>query len=190
MVQRIPVRVRRVVDGVQYDSETASTIHYWDDSFLVASARFVLGQTPGGHYFMASISEGSILRPEPRIGVTPLDRETVILHLADVDAPDSVLEGLGVEMITPEVPDEPFHMPATETVLASTKRFGWQALVKSARGRFWMVRRYGLFGFERIRVRSVSQRKAIFWALMNGVAIYDDRMALLGIRNPREETSP
>ena len=189
MVQRIPVRVRRVVDGVLYDSETASTIHYWDESFLLLTVRYVLGKTPGGQYFLASIHEGSILRPGPRIRVTPFDREVSIALLADVGAPDSVLEGLGVEMITPEVPDEPFHLPATETVLTSTKWFGWQALVKSDRGRFWMVRRYGLFGWKRIRVRPVSQRKAIYWALMNGVGIYDDRMALLGIRDPMEETS-
>ena len=190
MVQRIPVRVRRVVDGVLYDSETASTIHYWDESLLLATVRFVLGKTPGGQYFLASVQEGSILRPGPRINVTSFGRMASIALLADVGAPDSALEALGVEVIASEVPGEPFRLPDTETVLIRDKRFRGRALLKSDRGRFWMVRWYGILGWKRFRVSPVSQRRAIYWALRNGVGTFGDRMMMLGIRDPIEETSP
>ena len=190
MAEMIPVRVRRVVDGVLYDSKKATIIHHWDETLLLATVRFVLGRTPGGRYFLTCLQDGSILRPGPNIRVTSFDRMVSIALLADVGAPDSVLEGLGVEMITPEVPDEPFHFPATENVLIRTKWFGWQALVKSDRSRFWMVRRCGLFGWKRIWGSPVSHRKAIYWAIMNGVGTFRDRLALLGIRTSMEGASP
>ena len=68
MVQRIPVRVRRVVDGVLYDSETASTIHYWDDSFLVASARIVLDRPPAGTISWRAFQRAPYSDPNRELG--------------------------------------------------------------------------------------------------------------------------
>ena len=183
MAQMIPVRVRRVVDGVLYDSERAEVAHYWDEGVLgMTLVRFVLGRTPCGRYFLTSLTDGSMLRPGPNIDVTPFSRIASIGLLADVGAPDSALEGLGVEMITPDVPDDSTHPPTVETVLSRRKRFGRQTLVKGHSGRFWMVRWWGIFGWGKSTVRLVSQRKAICWAVKNGLWATSDRPEMLGIR--------
>ena len=46
MAEMIPVRVRRVVDGVLHDSERATVIHHGDETLLITTVRFVLGRTP------------------------------------------------------------------------------------------------------------------------------------------------
>ena len=93
-------------------------------------------------------------------------------------------------MLTPGNSDEPHHWPDVKTVLIRDIRFGWQALVKSDSGRFWMVRQRGIFSWTRVRVSPVSQREAINWAIRNGVAALSDRLALLRIRNTEEGVSP
>ena len=84
MAEMIPVRVRRVVDGVLYDSDRATVIHHWDETLLLATVRFVLGRTFGGRYFLTCLNEGGILSPGPNISVTPFGRMTSIALLADI----------------------------------------------------------------------------------------------------------
>lgn len=106
--------------------------------------------------------------------------------LVGAGAPDPVLEGLGVEIIAPAISDVPHHRPAMKTVMESDIRFGCETLKKSDDGRFWMVRRRGIFGWERVRTRQVSQRQAIGWGIRNGVSLVSDRLQTLGIQNTLE----
>ena len=103
MAERMPVRVRRVLGDVLYDSETDEVIHYWDEKFLIAEVRSVLGKTPDGRHFMVSITEDSTFRSDRGIDVTPFDRLSSIALLADVEAPEPALEALGVKIVTPTV---------------------------------------------------------------------------------------
>ena len=186
MPNRIPVRVLTEIDGVVYDSKHATVIHYWDETYLLKPYRNVLGKNTEGCLFLSTISEGTILFPEPRIRVFPCGRTIAIMLLVDAGAPNPVLEGLEVEIITPAISDVPHHRPAMKTVLASDIRFGCETLKKSDDGRFWMVRRRGIFGWERVRTRQVSQRQAIGWAIRNGVSLFSDQLQMLGIRNTLE----
>ena len=190
MDERVPFRILREIDGVVYDSNCATIIHHWDETTLLWPFRWVLGKKPDGRYFLTTISPGTLLRPGPKIRVYPCSRMSSISLVARVGAPDSVLEGLGVEMITPGNSDEPLYQPEMKTVLARDIRFGWQALVKSDSGRFWMVRRRGIFSWKRMQVSPVSHREAIRWAIRNGVVAFSDRLALLGIRNLVGGASP
>ena len=187
MAERIPIKVRKVVDGILYDSESAEVIHHWDNTFLNAEARYVLGKTPESHYFLIRISAGSMFGTlPPCTRVIPANRIGSIMTRARVDAPDSALESLRVEIMTPEGPDEPIVPLDVEVVLTRSRRFGDQTLVKSPRGRFWMVRRYALLGWEKRVVRPVSQRDAIYWALRNGGWPPRERLEMLGISSNSE----
>ena len=187
MPERVEVRVRKVVDGVLYDSETAEVIHYWDERYLwFAVTRFVLGKTPEGHYCLIAISEGTILRPDPKIKGVRASRTGCIMTLADTDAPDSILESLGVEIISSEGPDEPVVPLDVEIVLTEPARFGCKTLLKSPRGRFWMARRYALFGWKKLAFRPVSQREAIRWAIWHGTSPRREWLAMLGISSAED----
>ena len=186
MPEMIPVRVRRVVDGVLYDSGEATIIHHWDETIFVTPYRMVLAKTPCGRYFLTTLCDGSILRPGPIVHVYPYDRFSCITALTAAGAPESVLEGFGVNIMTPAHPDQPFHLPDTETVLARKKWLGWQALVKSDGGRFWIVRWLRIFGRRRLKARPVSHYKAINWAVMNGLWAFSDRLGMVGIQDSME----
>ena len=70
----------------------------------------------------------------------------------------------------------------THIVLYRATRFGCQTLGKTSCGHFWMLRRRGIFGKERVRLQQVGQCEAIAWSIRNGVRFYSDRLAMLGIR--------
>ena len=46
MVNMIPVRVLRGVDGEVYDSDRATVILHWDETILLCPYRMVLGRRP------------------------------------------------------------------------------------------------------------------------------------------------
>ena len=178
------VRVVREIDGVVYDSETANVIYHWDETIFFVPYRMVLATNPDGYYFLTELSEGTILRPDPRIKVYDLSRRTSIAVLARAGAPDSVLEGLGVEIITPACDDK--RHGDIQIVLISDIRFGDQTLAKTSCGHFWMLRTRKIFGKKRQRHWKVSQREAISWGISNGAGFDPARLALLGIRDCEE----
>lgn len=178
------VRVVREIDGVVYDSETANVIYYWDETTFFVPYRMVLATNPDGYYFLTELSEGTILRPGPRVKVYDLNRRTSIAVLARAGAPDSVLEGLGVEVIIPACDDK--RHGDIRTVLVSDIRFGDQTLAKTSCGHFWMLRTRRFFGKKRQRHWKVSQREAISWGIRNGAGFDRTRLALLGIPDCEE----
>ena len=176
-----PVRVVREIDGVVYDSETANVVHHWNETIFYKPYRMVLATNPDGYYFLTDLSEGTILRPDPKARVDALDRKASIGVLADAGAPDSVLEGLGVEIITPTCDDK--RHGDIRIIATSDIRFGEQTLAKTSCGHFWMFRTRGIFGKKRWRVWEVSQHEAIAWGLRKGAGFDSARLALLGIRD-------
>ena len=177
------VRVVKEIDDVVYDSEAASVIHHWDEG-VFSPSRMVMATNPEGRYFLTYLSEGTILRPDPTIRVYAFSRKASIALLAETDAPDRVLEGLGVELITPVCDDQ--RHGDVQAVAASGMMFGKQVLFKTSCGHFWMLRSRGIFGKRRHRHWQVSQREAITWGLRNGAAFDPEPLALLGVRDCEE----
>ena len=119
MFQRNIDRLYEVIDGVVYDSEDCSLVHRWTEKMGSVCAVWC---TPDGHYF-ATIHVPSLLFGS-HFRFVPIGRIYAVELAAAHDAPDWVLEGLGVELARVDESDEVFQISPADTVWTKRTRFG------------------------------------------------------------------
>ena len=178
MIERNIDRLYEVIDGVVYDSEDCSLVHRWRGKM---GSPYAVWCTPDGHYFMTK--HGLSLLFGPHFKFAPIDRIYAVELAAAHDAPDWVLEGLGVELARVDESDEVFQISPADTVWTKRTRFGERVLLKNVTGRYLMSERSGMFGVARKRTSPMSQREAIAWALENDA--WGEALDMLGIGGPR-----
>ncbi len=175
MFARTEVRVLQEKDGVIYDSDSAEILHSYDHFAF----HIVIAVTPCGRYFQAILRHGLF---GPKARVFPLRfKAQAIYWAAKGNAPDEALEKLGVKIIEQTDSDEPYNFMSSEIIWPERGRFGWRALMRNYDGRLWMLKTFDInaLGIHIKKSRPISQRKAIVWAIDEG--IYNERLKMLGL---------
>ncbi len=178
MYQLNPHSLYRVLDGVVYDTEDASLVHLWQGRRgKIIATLYIMGITSGGNYFITAETPSFLYGSHRKF--RPLTKKEALELTAEHDAPDSVLESLGVKVADPDDPGKPYDPSTARTVLSERIKFGQRSLLKNRDGRFLMYQRRKVFGVETSRTSPMSQREAIAWALKNDVS--SNSLEMLGV---------
>lgn len=178
MYQLNPHSLYRVVDGVVYDTEDASLVHLWQGRRgKIIATLYIMGITSGGNYFITAETPSFLYGSHRKF--RPLTKKEALELTAEHDAPDSVLERLGVKVAHTDDPGKPYDPSTARTVLSERIKFGQRSLLKNRDGRFLMYQRRKVFGVETSRTSPMSQREAIAWALKNDVS--SNSLEMLGV---------
>ena len=178
MFARTEVRVLQEKDGVIYDSDNSEILHAYDR----LAFHIVLAITPCGHYFQAILRHGLL---GPNASVHPIRFKAVAIYwAAKGNAPDKIMEELGVKIIEQIDSNEPYNFMSSEVIYPDRGRFGWRALMRNYDGRFWMLKTFDInaLGIHIKRSRPISQRKGIAWAITKGAPV--ERLKFLGVEDP------
>ena len=158
-MDRREVRVYKEKDGVVYDSETATVLHYRDNCFV---DREILAVTPDGHYFLAFLTGGLT----DWTYVRPIGKLHALMWSIKHDGPDDVLRSQGVKVSRPIESDEPFNL-LSSTLLGGRKRlFGYDFLEQNYDRRLFVFQGREICGIVVMKkVYPLTQRQALQWTL-------------------------
>ena len=177
----------KVHNGIVYDADK-SEILYEADLGGVVMIRLFLAVTPDGNFFQIQARRSFVIFFD--ISITPLDIRQAIQWAVTYDAPNEILERIGVTAL-PDAgvpPDKPFEEVDNCEVLFAKKKLltnriiHWdEFLCRNPDGRLFRYDEMKFFNTLAYKERrAMTQREALKWVIKHGASRHDLRH--LGLR--------